>query len=102
VLSKPSHPYTQALLDAVPRGLERRARRVLPVETVETEGGCRFRSRCVHAMAVCVEQMPALRNVGTGHLAACHLRDPAASSYINGDETMDRADRAAATATFER
>jgi oligopeptide/dipeptide ABC transporter ATP-binding protein len=99
VLSKPQHPYTQALLDAVPRGLERRARRVLPVETVTTEGGCRFRSRCVHAMTVCIKQEPALRNVGQGHLAACHLHEPVASSSADGNEAMDRADR---VAVFER
>jgi peptide/nickel transport system ATP-binding protein len=80
VLSSPSHPYTQALLDAVPRGLERRARTVLPVETGETAGGCRFRRRCVHAVAVCADRAPALLTVGPGHLAACHLREPARAS----------------------
>jgi ABC-type proline/glycine betaine transport system ATPase subunit len=40
VLSAPSHPYTRALLDAVPRGLARRAHAVLPIETNETLGGC--------------------------------------------------------------
>lgn len=76
VLSAPSHPYTQALLDAVPRGLARRARAVLPVESGETPGGCRFRRRCLHAVAVCAGHPPALLAVGPGHLAACHLRDP--------------------------
>jgi peptide/nickel transport system ATP-binding protein len=74
VLNAPSHPYTQALLDAVPRGLERRARTVLPVETGETSGGCRFRRRCVHAIPVCGDLAPALVTVDAGHEAACHLR----------------------------
>ena len=76
VLNAPSHPYTQALLDAVPRGLERRVRRVLPVETGESPGGCRFRRRCVHALPICAEQPPALLAVGPRHEAACHLREP--------------------------
>jgi peptide/nickel transport system ATP-binding protein len=76
VLAAPSHPYTKALLDAVPRGLRRRARTVLPIETTVTEGGCRFRQRCVQAVAVCSDRTPALRTVGQGHLVACHLREP--------------------------
>lgn len=83
VLSKPSHPYTQALLDAVPRGLERRTRQILPVETASADGGCRFRSRCVHAVAVCAAQMPALQIVGPGHLAACHLPEPVEISHAD-------------------
>ncbi len=75
VLIAPSHPYTQALLDAVPRGLERRARRVLPVEADDAPAGCRFRQRCAHAVAVCGDWPPALRDVGPGHSAACHLAE---------------------------
>ncbi len=77
VLTEPKHPYTQALLDAVPRGLQRRSRRrsVLPVEAGGTPRGCRFRPRCIHAMAVCAEQDPALVPVDPGHDAACHLND---------------------------
>jgi peptide/nickel transport system ATP-binding protein len=73
VLSAPSHPYTRALLDAVPRGLARRARTILPIEAGPAEGGCRFRPRCVHTMPVCADQEPLSRTVGAGHLAACHL-----------------------------
>jgi oligopeptide/dipeptide ABC transporter ATP-binding protein len=77
VLSKPAHPYTQALLDAVPRGLQRQTRTVLPVETDATPAGCRFRRRCAHAQAVCEEQVPPLMPIDTGHVAACHLWQPA-------------------------
>jgi oligopeptide/dipeptide ABC transporter ATP-binding protein len=75
VLTAPAHPYTQALLDAVPRGLERRERRrtVLPVEAGETTGGCRFRPRCAQAEAECAERVPALEMAGPGHEAACLL-----------------------------
>jgi peptide/nickel transport system ATP-binding protein len=75
VLTAPSHPYTKALLDAVPRGPRRRARAVLPVEAAIAEGGCRFRQRCVRAVAVCSDRTPALRTVELGHLVACHLRE---------------------------
>lgn len=77
VLSTPAHPYTVALLDAVPRGLDRRARKVLPVETSEIVRGCRFRNRCADATAICHEASPALSPIGHQHLAACHLRQPA-------------------------
>jgi len=75
VLTSPRHPYTQALLDAVPRGLERRERRraVLPVETGETAGGCRFRPRCMRSMGACAERVPTLETVGPEHEAACLL-----------------------------
>ncbi len=75
VLTTPRHPYTQALLDAVPRGLERRDRKrtVLPVEAGETAGGCRFRRRCIHAMTECAVNDPALETAGPGHQAACLL-----------------------------
>ena len=73
VLTAPSHPYTRALLDAVPRGLNRRGRVILPIETAEPAGGCRFRHRCGQATAICADQEPAARTVGPEHLAACHL-----------------------------
>jgi peptide/nickel transport system ATP-binding protein len=75
VLTMPRHPYTQALLDAVPRGLERRDRRrtVLPVEAGQTTGGCRFRRRCVLAFPACADRDPALEPAGPGHEAACLL-----------------------------
>ena len=82
VLTAPKHPYTQALLDAVPRGLERRDRKrpVLPVETGAAQLGCRFRPRCVHAMPVCAEDDPILAGVAPRHEAACHLNDHARPS----------------------
>ena len=75
VLTTPRHPYTQALLDAVPRGLERRDRKrtILPVEAGEATGGCHFRRRCIHAMPTCAEHDPALEPAGPGHEAACLL-----------------------------
>jgi peptide/nickel transport system ATP-binding protein len=75
VLTSPRHPYTQALLDAVPRGLERRERlrTVLPVEAGETTGGCPFRPRCARATGACAERVPTLKTAVPGHEAACLL-----------------------------
>jgi oligopeptide/dipeptide ABC transporter ATP-binding protein len=75
VLTAPRHPYTQALLDAVPRGLQRRDRQraILPVEAGEAAGGCRFRRRCRHAMPECADHDPELAAAGPDHEAACLL-----------------------------
>jgi len=90
VLSAPSHPYTQALLDAVPRGLKRRARTILPVETGEVSGGCRFRKRCVRADAICSDRMPELLPVGPAHQAACHRPEALGSSRIRDSVATDQ------------
>jgi oligopeptide transport system ATP-binding protein len=80
----PLHPYTQALLAAVPVAdpvAERqRARQVLRGEVpsvMRPPSGCRFHPRCPHAMAVCRERDPALADLGGGRAAACHLHGEA-------------------------
>ena len=44
-----------------------------PPNPINPPSGCRFRTRCPHAEAVCEQQVPSLAKVGDGHLAACHL-----------------------------
>ncbi len=72
------HPYTRALLDAIPR-LDRpvapRGHRTshAPPPTAQPVTGCPYAPRCPHADRACHETLPALRPVGAGHLAACHL-----------------------------
>ena len=78
----PLHPYTRALLAAVPvpdRAVEaRRARALLQGEVPSPRNppsGCRLHPRCPHAFAPCVLKQPPLQEVATGHFVACHLYD---------------------------
>jgi oligopeptide/dipeptide ABC transporter ATP-binding protein len=89
VLTTPVHPYTQALLDAVPRGLERRDRKrtILPVETGETVGGCHFRRRCIHVTPACADHDPALQPAGPGQEAACLLVAQSSTNGLRNDVT---------------
>jgi peptide/nickel transport system ATP-binding protein len=77
VYASPSHPYTQALLAEVPQ-LNKRARKYHAIKgeipsPLHPPSGCHFHPRCPHAMAVCKEQAPAMREVSTGRFSACHL-----------------------------
>ena len=79
----PLHPYTEALLSAVPvpRARARGRKRVILTGDVPSPinppSGCHFHSRCPYAMARCRSDVPALREVQAGHWAACHLHDGA-------------------------
>ncbi|HET6487961.1 MAG TPA: ABC transporter ATP-binding protein [Spirochaetia bacterium] len=79
LFASPQHPYTEALLSAVPvpEVTERRSRIVLEGDVPNPSNpppGCRFHTRCRHVMEVCRTVEPALEGVGPGHQVACHLR----------------------------
>ena len=78
LFSHPAHPYTQALLSAIPilSGRQKRERIVLKGEVpsaAKVPPGCRFHTRCPQAQERCSQEEPALREVGPQHFVACHL-----------------------------
>jgi peptide/nickel transport system ATP-binding protein len=82
LFSAPKHPYTEALLSAVPLPdpTARRERVILTGDVpspIRPPSGCRFHTRCPHAFDRCKVEEPPLKAIAPGHLAACHLHDAA-------------------------
>lgn len=82
LFKNPLHPYTSALLSAVPSVDKKRreaTRRILipgdPPDPVNPPKGCRFANRCPVAQDICLQKEPPLADVGKGHKVACHLVD---------------------------
>jgi oligopeptide transport system ATP-binding protein len=77
LFASPRHPYTQALLSAIPipQPGAKRERMLLQGDVpnpIEPPSGCRFRTRCPYARERCAQEVPALRS-SDGHSVACHF-----------------------------
>ncbi|GMV58862.1 MAG: hypothetical protein AMXMBFR72_19640 [Betaproteobacteria bacterium] len=83
IFTRPQHPYTEALLEAVPvpDPTARRKRRVLGGDVpspIKPPSGCRFHTRCPYVEERCKLEEPPLKEVVPGQFVACHLRQPVA------------------------
>jgi oligopeptide/dipeptide ABC transporter ATP-binding protein len=88
LFAEPLHPYTEALLSAVPipkAGARQRKRVILTGDVpspINPPAGCHFHTRCQYVMARCRQEEPLLREVVPNHLVACHLHDAAVRSPL--------------------
>ncbi|QUH20070.1 ABC transporter ATP-binding protein [Alkaliphilus sp. B6464] len=80
--NRPAHPYTQALLSSIPvpdpRLAKSKIKTILEGDVpspLNPPSGCKFRTRCKYATAKCAEIEPQMKDIGGGHMAACHLFD---------------------------
>ncbi|WP_297487634.1 ABC transporter ATP-binding protein [Thermococcus sp.] len=79
VINEPAHPYTQLLLNSLPRmGVQYKKQKLkgipgYPISLLNPPKGCRFYTRCPYAMQQCKNEEPPLVKVGENHYAACHL-----------------------------
>ncbi|MEO3473765.1 ABC transporter ATP-binding protein [Roseomonas sp. CAU 1739] len=89
IYERPAHPYTRALLASRP-SMDPSKRRTEPPLTgdppnpVNPPSGCRFRTRCPMAEAICAEREPAAATLSPGHEAACHAAMPGSGHSLAG------------------
>jgi peptide/nickel transport system ATP-binding protein len=90
IFAAPGHPYTRALMSAVPVPEPGAARHRVILEgdvpsPLDPPQGCRFHTRCPYVLARCRSEEPGFRTLADGHVVACHLHDlPAAENPMAG------------------
>jgi len=77
IFTNPLHPYTQGLLNSIPK-LDAQTKFLTPIKglvcnMLEPPNGCKFNPRCEHAMDICTQESPQLKEVAPGHFVSCHL-----------------------------
>jgi oligopeptide/dipeptide ABC transporter ATP-binding protein len=90
LIHDPRHPYTQALLSAVPSASRPRARIILrgrPQSAVEPPSGCRFHPRCLYATDRCAAEVPPMLQLGPDRRVACHYPEVVPASERPGPAT---------------
>jgi peptide/nickel transport system ATP-binding protein len=80
VIKTPAHPYTQALVTAVPTPNPEQSHAALPIfgnipNAKNPPSGCRFRTRCPQAFERCINEEPKASEIALGHKVYCHLHD---------------------------
>ena len=86
LFAHPQHPYTEALLSAVPLPDPEAAKKRIILKgdvpsPINPPSGCRFHTRCPYAFARCSKEEPDMREVFPGHHVACHLRDAPTATF---------------------
>ena len=90
IFAAPRHPYTRALLSAVPVPEPGAAKKRMILKgdvpsPINPPSGCRFHTRCPYAFERCSKEEPLLRVMANGHLAACHLDEMPAVTAVSGE-----------------
>ncbi len=80
LFEKPLHPYTQALLSAIPEpDIHKKKKRIILkgelTSPINPKPGCRFAPRCIYAKEACFQKEPELRELEPGHVVACHYAE---------------------------
>lgn len=91
IFQNPQHPYTKALLQAIPRTDVDKGQELQTIEgdipsAVNPPKGCRFHTRCKYCMDICKQFEPELKEVEKGHFVACHLMDVSEETKLKAFE----------------
>lgn len=92
LFENPKHPYTMGLIASIPDINQDKSRRLQPIpgsppDMVHPPKGCPFAPRCAYACRVCLEELPAMVEIGENHRSRCWLLDPEAPAEGNPFKT---------------